>query len=355
MVMKVFGKTWLAAAGMAAAMLMAGCGPSSKKQAGGDAPQGGKIVVAYVCSGDTPLPDPHSMTHINYAFGEVDEDFDGVAIQNEKRLHAIAGLKSQNKQLKVLLSIGGWGSGRFSEMAADSLLRQAFAADCRRIVADFGIDGIDIDWEYPTQGGAGISSSPDDTGNYTLLMRDLRRAIGEGKLLTLASVASAQYVDFKAILPYIDYVNIMSYDMANAPKHHAPLYVSEHTGAMSCDRAVKAHLDAGVPADRLVLGMPFYGRGGEGALPTMGYADIARAKEEHACTEQWDEVAKVPYLANGKGEMMLGYDNPRSLGIKCQYILDKGLLGGMYWQYDADTASGDLRKVLRDRLLGGGD
>ncbi|EKC62552.1 protein containing Glycoside hydrolase, family 18, catalytic domain protein, partial [human gut metagenome] len=78
-------------------------------------------------------------------------------------------------------------------------------------------DGIDIDWEYPTSNAAGISSSPDDTKNFTLLMRDIRKAIGPKKLLTLATVASGEYIDFQAILPYIDFVNIMSYDMGNAP------------------------------------------------------------------------------------------------------------------------------------------
>lgn len=120
---------------------------------------------------------------------------------------------------------------------------------------------------------------------------------------------------------------------------------------MSCDKAVKAHLDAGVPVDRLTLGMAFYGRGGENALPTMNYADIAKAKVESGCSEQWDDVAKVPYLANGKGEMMLGYDNPESLALKCQYIVDNGLLGGMYWHYDADSKAGTLQETVRDCLL----
>ena len=115
------------------------------------------------------------------------------------------------------------------------------------------LDGIDIDWEYPTSNAAGISSSPDDTKNFTLLMRDIRKAIGPKKLLTLATVASGEYIDFQAILPYIDFVNIMSYDMGNAPKHHSALYSSDNSGRMTGDKAVKAHLAAGVPADKLVI------------------------------------------------------------------------------------------------------
>ena len=109
-------------------------------------------------------------------------------------------------------------------MAANDEYRRAFAADCDRVVKEFALDGIDIDWEYPTSSMANISSSPDDTENFTLLMQDIRAAIGNEKELTLATVASARYIDFKAILPSVDFVNIMAYDMASAPKHHSALY-----------------------------------------------------------------------------------------------------------------------------------
>ena len=89
------------------------------------------MVVAYVTSWTDVQPDPSVMTHINYAFGHVNNTFDGVRIDNPDRLRAISGLKQQNPKLKVLLSVGGWGSGRFSEMAATDSTRRAFAADCR--------------------------------------------------------------------------------------------------------------------------------------------------------------------------------------------------------------------------------
>ena len=182
-----------------------------------------KVVIAYVTSWSDVMPNPQLVTHINYAFGHVNETFNGVRVANEERLKQIMTLKTQRPDLKILVSIGGWGSGRFSEMAADEQNRLSFAQDCQRIVKEFGLDGIDIDWEYPTSSAANISSSPDDTENFTLLMRDIRQAIGKDKLLTLASVSSAQYINFRDILNDIDFVNIMSYDMANAPKHHSGL------------------------------------------------------------------------------------------------------------------------------------
>jgi chitinase len=108
-------------------------------------------------------------------------------------------LKESAPSLKVCLSIGGWGSGNFSEMAADDALRKSFAADCARVVEAFNLDGIDIDWEYPTSNAAGISASPDDKDNFTLLMRDIREAIGKDKLLTLATVCSARYKQLRMV------------------------------------------------------------------------------------------------------------------------------------------------------------
>ena len=183
-------------------------------------------------------------------------------IDNENRLRDIVALKQVKPELKVLLSIGGWGSGRFSEMAADDNNREAFAKDCRRVLDEFQLDGIDIDWEYPTSSAAKISSSPDDTKNFTLMMKAIRKAIGKKKLLTLATVANANYIDFKKINSYIDLVNVMAYDMASAPKHHSALYRSDNSGRITSHESVNAHLVAGVPLSKLVLGMPFYGRGG---------------------------------------------------------------------------------------------
>ena len=290
------------------------------------------------------------MTHINYAFGHVNESFNGVKIDNEERLRQIVDLRKQKPELKVLLSIGGWGSGRFSEMAANDEYRRAFAADCDRVVKEFALDGIDIDWEYPTSSMANISSSPDDTENFTLLMQDIRAAIGNEKELTLATVASARYIDFKAILPSVDFVNIMAYDMASAPKHHSALYPSGHSGDITSDGAVTAHLKAGVPPSKLVMGMPFYGRGGDGYPSFQDYNKVGNTDTQY--TEKWDEVAQVPYLADKNDTLVFGFENPRSLAIKCQYILDKDLLGGMYWDYSGDNEQGDLRRTVAENLLG---
>lgn len=330
--------------------VLASCGSVKSGEEALAVSRDSKVVVAYVTSWSEVMPDPQYMTHINYAFGHVNESFNGVKIDNEERLRQIVDLRKQKPELKVLLSIGGWGSGRFSEMAANDEYRRAFAADCDRVVKEFALDGIDIDWEYPTSSMANISSSPDDTEYFTLLMQDIRAAIGNEKELTLATVASARYIDFKAILPFVDFVNIMAYDMASAPKHHSALYPSGHSGDITSDGAVTAHLKAGVPPSKLVMGMPFYGRGGDGYPSFQDYNKVGNTDTQY--TEKWDEMAQVPYLADKNDTLVFGFENPRSLAIKCQYILDKDLLGGMYWDYSGDNEQGDLRRTVAENLLG---
>ncbi|WP_321333896.1 glycosyl hydrolase family 18 protein [uncultured Bacteroides sp.] len=301
------------------------------------------VILAYVTSWDRSIPDPEVLTHINYAFGHVTQSFDGVRINNEERLQMISKLKQKKKSLKVLLSIGGWGSGNFSEMAANKEYRKAFAADCKRVIKQFNLDGIDIDWEFPTSSSAKISSSPEDTKNYTLLMHDIRKAIGKRKLLTLASQAGAGYIDFPEVNKYIDFVNIMTYDMASAPKHHSGLYRSNMTGWLSCEESVEKHIKAGIPIHKLVLGIPFYGHGRD---QVPNYINYNKIKELTNYTAQWDDVAKAPYLTDSTGRVVCNYDDERSIKIKCSYLLNKGMLGAMYWDYGGDDKEGTLQNAL---------
>lgn len=302
------------------------------------------VIIAYVVARGNQLPDPTHITHINYAFGEVNDNFNGLKINNESRLMAISGLKQQKPSLKILLSIGGWGKGGFSEMAANDTCRKAFVVDCKRVVDQFNLDGIDMDWEYPTSSESGISSSPYDTENFTILMRELREILGKDKLLTFASSSSARYVDFKAVDPYVDFINIMTYDMGMPPYHHAGLYRSDKTIRLSVEESVEAHINAGIVPQKLTLGIPFYGKG----LPNIRFQDIPNLSNY---TEQWDDVAKAPYLTNAAGEFVFTFENVRSIAYKCEFLKRKGLLGAMYWQYDQDDSSGTLRKAVYDGVM----
>ena len=312
------------------------------------------IIVGYAYASSGALPDPNLVTHINFSFGKIQDDFETVYISSskQKRLKQIVDLKKQKPSLKILLSIGGWGAGNFSEMAADETHRKNFCKNCLKLVNDYGLDGIDIDWEYPGSNSAGISSSSSDKGNFTKLMRDLRETLGKDKLVTMASEASAGYIDWANALQYMDFVNIMSYDMGKPPYHNAALYKSSKT-KMSCDEAVAKHYAKGIPYNKMTLGMAFFGRVNRDLFPgedEWDYNEIVPKISKYK--EYWDEQAMVPYLVDDAGTMVLTYDNERSIGLKADYIKQKGLLGGMYWDIEADDSNWTLGKAVASRLIG---
>ncbi len=307
-----------------------------------------KIIVAYVTSWSEVIPDPSLMTHINYAFGHVNKSFSGIIIDNPERLKEIVSVKAKSPHLKIQLSVGGWGSGGFSEMAGNDNLRDLFAKACKRVVDEFLLDGIDIDWEYPTADYAKISASPNDTDNFTLLMKAIRKEIGKDKLLTLATVASAQYINFKDIINDVDFVNIMAYDMASPPHHHAGLFSSKLTKDISIKDAVDLHIKAGVPPQKLVLGIPFYGRGDEKIGSFINYKKIITLE---GYQEKWDETAKAPYLINEKGEFVCSFENEKSILEKARFIIQNDLLGAMYWDYAGDDSNQTLSKAVAIGVL----
>lgn len=317
----------------------------------------GRVVVAYVGAGSDVMPDPFVMTHINYAFGHVNKTFNGVEISKPERLKKITALKTQNPNLKVLISIGGWGSGRFSEMASNAVWRKQFADDCARIMKEYNLDGIDIDWEYPTSGGAGISESNADTHNYTLMMRDIRESIGKDALLTLATSHTGRFIDFPGIIPYISFVNVMSYDMGTPPfALHNGLYTSDLTRRGNCQLAIERHIKAGMPITMLTMGLPFYGRGGRGYRDYLDWKDYVEWKQtgklkEMGLTERWNDEAKVPYLEGPDGKPAYTFENEESMRLKCEYIRNSDLLGGMYWEYTCDDPQGTMRHIVANELL----
>lgn len=342
--------------------MLAGCEKHNSTPTGGDkvaAPENNQedttpalppIIVGYATYWDTAIPDPTLVTHINYAFAHIKKDFESLDIKTSSRLKKIVALKEKNPDLKVLLSIGGWGAGNFSEMAADETHRKNFCKNCLAAVEQYNLDGIDLDWEYPTSSSGGISSSPNDTKNFNLLLKDLREVLGEDLLLTMASSSSAKYVDFKTAIQYMDFVNIMTYDMGDPPKHNAALYPSSMS-SRSCDESVEFHRQKGVPYNKIVLGMPFYGHGNESDVPeSVDFRDLNKYQDKF--TEKWDDIAKVPYLVNGEGKMVLTFDNEKSIGLKADYIKKKRLRGAMYWNIEADDDNWTLSKAISSRLLG---
>lgn len=200
-------------------------------------------------------------------------------------LNQLIKLKEQNPHLKTMISVGGWAwSNRFSDVAASAATREVFANSAVDFLRKYQFDGIDIDWEYPVSGGLpGNSTRPEDKQNHTLLLQKIREKLdvagqedGKHYLLTIASGASPTYVqnnELDKIAEVVDFINIMTYDFnggwQSISAHNAPLFYDSAAGAAGVPNAqsfnvaagVQGHLDAGVPANKLVMGLPFYGRG----------------------------------------------------------------------------------------------
>lgn len=320
------------------------------------------MIIAYYTENSSAIPDPACLTHINYAHGRfVDKETGdgGIWIEQPEKLQKVVELKKVKPTLKVLLMIGGWGdkADGFSEMARDARKRTLFCQSCAEHIKNYNLDGIDIDWEYPTAGPSENGKHPDDTKNFNLVLKELREAIGNTKIISYASSASANYVDWKTAMQYLDYVNVMTYDMGDPPYHNAPLYYSSAiTKKRSADQSISLHFSAGVPLNRQVLGVPFYGHGTSPYKDDVKYNEMAdifsSSKYAGKNIRKWDSVAKVPYLVDEAGNFLLGYDDEESVKYKGEYVIQKKLLGAMFWEYRHDDSQGSLRKALCKAIYG---
>lgn len=302
-------------------------------------------VIGYVYGTPSNI-DAAKLTHINYAFASIVNG--QLSVANPNDLTTLVGLKSQNPDLKVILSIGGWGAEGFSDAALTDASRTTFANSCLQFINTYRLDGVDLDWEYPVNGGWGIiKCRPEDKQNFTALLQKIRNTIGSSKLLTIASGASQEYAnntELSKIAAICDYINIMTYDFG-AYTHNANLYnTSTYSSGISCDSAVTIHLQNGVPASKINMGVPFYGRYG-GAWPT--YADLkANYINKGGWVRNWDNSAKACYLTRN-GEFIT-YDDVETLGYKTDYIKQKSLGGVMFWQYNQDSNGELLGKLWSD-------
>ena len=322
------------------------------------------IVLAYYTENSSELPDVTLLTHINYAhgrFGDPSEGDGGIWIEKPEKMEKVLALKSKNPKLKVMLMIGGWGdkANGFSKMARDPEKRTLFCTSVKGLLDQYHLDGVDIDWEYPGGGPSSNDKSDQDAYNFNLVLKELRQTIGTSKIISYASSATAGYVLWTGAMKYLDYVNVMTYDMGKPPYHNATLYRSGLTSNNSVEESVQKHLNKGVPLNRQVLGVPFYGHGKAPYADDVKYnemaAILAATSGEYAGKnkERWDDVAKVPYLTDVTGSTMyLGYDNARSVGFKGEFAKDHGMLGAMCWEYRHDDSNQTLLKALVTAIYG---
>ena len=335
------------------------------------------IILAYYTEYNEKAPDPTLITHLNYAHGRFKNPKDGsggIVFTESKKfpINGVAEFKKKNPHLKVMMMVGGWGAHAdgFSMMAKDEKKRDEFCHSVNEHMKKYNLDGIDIDWEYPTVSADNETGRDDnDTQNFNILLRQLRDTLGTSKIISFASSSSAKYVDWPTAIKYIDYVNVMTYDMGAAPKgHNSPLYKSSTFDSRSCEESVDLHKKAGVPYNRQVMGIPFYGKAEKspasgtkifeysvkyyeipGILNEGKYKDKPLARP---VTRVWEKTACVPYLVDESGKNVLSYDDPESMAAKGAFIKNKGLLGGMFWEFRYDTDDMALQKALVQAIYG---
>ncbi len=339
------------------------------------------------------------LTHINYAFANIangkcvlgdsyadtDKAFAGDSWDQgalRGNFNQLAKLKAANPNLKTMISIGGWTwSQNFPTAAASDQSRKDFVSSCVGFMKQYKFDGIDIDWEYPVSGGL-FSGTPADTKNYTALLKEFRTELdaqgttdgGKHYSLSIAAPAGPSIIpnlEVGAIATSLDWMNLMSYDYHGGwdpiTGHNAPMDVGSKDTAkgFSITDTVTSYLNGGFPAAKIVLGVPFYGRGWDnvssvdaglfqsGTNASVGtwekgvfdYTDI-RANYLPTMTRYWDAQAQVPYLYDPARKLWISYDDPQSMKAKTDFIKAKGLGGAMAWEL-----SGDRDQELLDTLV----
>lgn len=352
------------------------------------------MVVGYVAGFrgfDFSKIDAARLTHINYAFANIIDGevmFDSEKIDNTgmnaEDIKALLALKDVNPDLKVLVSVGGWGwSGNFSDAALTDSSRNRFGASAARFVRDHRLDGIDLDWEYPNHPGAGNTYRPEDVHNFTLMLECVRKhidslAVDQGRkekyMLTIATGASELYAantELGELQQYLDFINIMTYDFHHGASyqtgHHSNLHLSSSDApdGDATDRAVRIHIRDGVPPSKLNIGIPFYGRVWKGVEPVnnglyrqarttgagMPFADVLKALADPAFVRHYDSSAAAPYLWNERDSVFISWDDEVSIAAKMEFVKAEKLGGVMFWEYTEDV-DGMLLNSLAKGLTG---
>lgn len=350
------------------------------------------MIVGYYAGwsayqGYTPEKIPaNRLTHLNYAFAKIDPVSNSIVLadpaNDRKNFAAIRKLKQINARLITLISVGGWDySAYFSDIASTSARREAFAHSAVNFILEHGFDGIDLDWEYPVSGGlAGNSNRPQDKQNFTLLLKTIREKLdarekhdGRRYYLTIAGAANTSYlskIEPKSVAGIVDYIFVMTYDIHGPwdsyADFNAPLYRPQENSPHyknSVYDGVSAYLSSGVPASKIVLGMPFYGYIYQGVSAQNNglYSRFSSAKSisyntirnsylnTAAYSQHRHSTAQVPYLYGNQS--FISYDDPQSISAKANMAREMGLAGVGAWELSHDT-SGALLSSAYTSFLG---
>ncbi|MFF5713623.1 glycosyl hydrolase family 18 protein [Streptomyces sp. NPDC012756] len=338
------------------------------------------------------------ITHINYAFGNVqggkctigdsyadydkaytaDQSVDGVADTWDQPLRGnfnqLRKLKKAYPNIKILWSFGGWTwSGGFGQAVQNPA---AFAQSCYDLIEDPRwadvFDGIDLDWEYPN--ACGLSCDTSGAASFKNMMQAMRAKFGANYLITAAVTADASTggkidaADYAGAAQYMNWFNVMTYDFFGAwaaqgpTAPHSPLtsYAGIPQQGFNSAEAIAKFKAKGVPANKLLLGIGFYGRGWTGVTqdaPGGTATGPAQGTYEQGIEDY--KVLKNSCPANGTvagtayahcGTNWWSYDTPATVNSKMSWAKNQGLGGAFFWEFSGDTGNGELVGAINTGL-----
>ncbi|PSS08652.1 glycoside hydrolase family 18 protein [Amorphotheca resinae ATCC 22711] len=314
-----------------------------------------------VYRGETPASMNYNcISHVFYAFAHLSPD-GGIFLSDEWAdaqmevdgsragcLGSFTRLKRQHQHLQLIISIGGGGASQnFASVAASAATRDNFGRSAKGLVDASGFDGIDIDWEYPNDVEQGR--------NFLALLAAIRLHLPDDRYLLTAALPAGQWalqnIDLYKAQDYLDFINLMAYDFAGpwspTSGHHAQLFPGS-AGEPSGSTAVEYVISTGFRAQKILLGVPVYGRsflgatgpgqaysGTAGEDGTFEYKDLPRPGTE----EIIDRRVVAAFCTGGDGGFVT-YDNPETVKVKAGYCREKRLGGLFYWTGTANAPPG---------------
>ncbi len=309
-------------------------------------------------------------THLCHAFLVADEE--GNVRQNRNVPDRDLIGDAHKAGVKILVSLGGWGwDKQFAAIVSKPEAEDRYVASVLKIVEDADYDGIDLDWEYP-------DTEPEVVG-FERLTRRFRKQLDElgakkGKPMLITMAASSnpgtlRWLDKDFLLETMDWINVMTYDFAGDwtpyAGHHSPLFASSKPlgkSAHSTEATITFLLEKrGLPANRLAVGIPLYGRGfavaepyaatkkgqAKSKIPQGNYANLNNLQHDQGWTRLWDDETKNPWLVAPDHSIVIGYDDAESVALKTDWALKKGLRGVFFWKVSDDRLA-DGSNPLQD-------
>lgn len=302
-----------------------------------------------------------NLTHIAHAF--IWPKSDGSIATYDNFLYPQLVAKTHQAGKKIIVSIGGWGQCEgFSPMVANVTARAKFVENVKNFCVNNGYDGADIDWEYP--------QSISDRANLNSLMQELRTAfdtIDPTMILAMAVPVSdwnGKWYDFATLKNYVNWIGGMTYDFhgtwTNHAGHNSPLYAPANEPEGSVHLGIQYLMSRGIPADKIFLGIPFYGKeftakelyGSSTGCVDVGYKEIV-SRLAPGWKYHWDDLAKVPYLTNADNTKLISFDDTVSVRHKCDYVQQRKLGGVIIWELSQDDMGNQqpLLETIGNQLI----